>query len=124
MRVVLLRQYAKADAAFWDSIRGPLNQIPSFSIRILQLNVSISRMEAFFAEPEISQHAAPGQRAAAPRLAMHGATMRYAGTDSGEPALQDLTLVPPEGKLTVVSGPTGCGKTSRASLCIPARAPG
>ncbi|GAA5998451.1 uncharacterized protein JCM10292_002702 [Rhodotorula paludigena] len=98
--------------SLFSLVRGPLNQIPSFSIRILQLNVSISRMEAFFAEPEISQHAVAEQRAAAPRLAMHGATMRYAGADSGEPALQDVTVVPPEGKLTVVSGPTGCGKTS------------
>ncbi|GJN90292.1 hypothetical protein Rhopal_003300-T1 [Rhodotorula paludigena] len=98
--------------SLFSLIRGPLNQIPSFSIRILQLNVSISRMEAFFAEPEISQHALAMERAATPRLAMHGATMGYVGTDSAEPALQDVTLVPPEGKLSVVSGPTGCGKTS------------
>lgn len=93
-------------------IRGPLDQIPGFGIRILQLGVSISRMESFFAEGEVSEHAEIPRRRDCKRLRLVGATLRYAGAEGGKNAIEDATIDFPEGRLTVVSGPTGSGKTS------------
>ncbi|BGP56557.1 hypothetical protein JCM8202v2_004182 [Rhodotorula sphaerocarpa] len=93
-------------------IRGPLDQIPGFGIRILQLGVSISRMESFFAEGEVSEHAELPRRRDCKRLRLVGATLRYAGAEGGKNAIEDATIDFPEGRLTVVSGPTGSGKTS------------
>ncbi|GAA6040571.1 hypothetical protein JCM8097_005469 [Rhodosporidiobolus ruineniae] len=96
--------------SLFSLLRGPLDQIPGFGIRILQLNVSISRLESFFAEPEISPHAILPVRQAAEKLALRDATLRYAGAE--EAALRDVDVEFPEGGLTVVSGATGSGKTS------------
>ncbi|GAA5843446.1 hypothetical protein JCM11251_001410 [Rhodosporidiobolus azoricus] len=97
--------------SLFSLIRGPLNQIPGFFIRILQLRVSIARLEAFFAEDEIAAHATLDARNEVTRLALVGAVMRYAGAADGKVTLRDVTVEFPEG-LTVVSGPTGSGKTS------------
>ncbi|GAA5888564.1 hypothetical protein JCM6882_008999 [Rhodosporidiobolus microsporus] len=98
--------------SLFSLIRGPLNQIPGFSIRILQLRVSIARLEAFFAEPETASHAGLSARKEAQRLALDGATMRYAGAPEGREALKEVDVQFPQVALTVVSGPTGSGKTS------------
>ncbi|GAA5864726.1 hypothetical protein JCM8547_008286 [Rhodosporidiobolus lusitaniae] len=98
--------------SLFSLIRGPLNEIPGFSIRILQLRVSIARLESFFAEDEIASHAEPPQRQAAKHLAMKEATLRCAGAEEGKMALREVSLEFPEGGLTVVSGPTGSGKSS------------
>jgi hypothetical protein len=97
------------------SIRGPLNQIPGFGIRILQLQVSIQRLETFFKEDEIAFHATPDARKSSTRLALNEATLRYAGSEGGEPVLSDVDVVFPQGRLTVISGPTGSGKSSSKS---------
>ncbi|BGP41473.1 hypothetical protein JCM10449v2_005460 [Rhodotorula kratochvilovae] len=98
--------------SLFSLIRGPLNQIPGFGIRILQLNVSISRMSSFLAEPEIAPHAAPAQRASMHRLRLARATLRYAGAEEGKTVLEDVSVEFPVGALTFVSGPTGSGKSS------------
>ncbi|GAA6050693.1 hypothetical protein JCM3770_000895 [Rhodotorula araucariae] len=98
--------------SLFSLIRGPLNQIPGFGIRILQLNVSLARMSSFFAEPEVAPHAAPADRAGTSRLRLERATLRYAGADEGMTVLEEVSVEFPEGQLTVVSGPTGSGKSS------------
>ncbi|GAA6016243.1 hypothetical protein JCM10207_000442 [Rhodosporidiobolus poonsookiae] len=98
--------------SLFSLIRGPLNQIPGFGIRILQLRVSIGRLESFFAENEIAEHAALLARNSAERLALRKATLRYAGAEAGKVALRDADVEFPMDRLTVVSGPTGSGKSS------------
>jgi len=108
--------FRPTDSPHECSVRGALIQIPGFGIRILQLNVSISRMEAFFAEPEIASHATLKQRASSKTLRLAGATLRHAGAEEGRNVLENVSIDFPEGELTVVSGPTGSGKSSRASF--------
>ncbi|BGP17739.1 hypothetical protein JCM10213v2_005781 [Rhodosporidiobolus nylandii] len=98
--------------SLFSLIRGPLNQIPGFGIRILQLRVSIARLSAFFAEDEITAHASLNARAEAKQLVLKKATLRYAGVTEGRSTLKEVDIEFPEGRLTVVSGPTGSGKTS------------
>ncbi|GAA5987197.1 hypothetical protein JCM11641_006056 [Rhodosporidiobolus odoratus] len=98
--------------SLFSLIRGPLNQIPGFSLKILQLRVSIGRLEAFFAEDEISPHATPSARAVTTKLAFKNATLRYAGAEEGQEALSEVHVEFALGELTMVSGPTGSGKSS------------
>ncbi|CDR36136.1 RHTO0S01e15060g1_1 [Rhodotorula toruloides] len=98
--------------SLFSLVRGPLNQIPGFGIRILQLRVSISRMESFFAEDEVDCRVSNGNETAAGVVKLEQATLRYAGAKDGRPALIDLDVDFPQRQLTVVSGPTGSGKSS------------
>ncbi|GAA5991157.1 hypothetical protein JCM10908_006564 [Rhodotorula pacifica] len=98
--------------SLFSLIRGPLDQIPGFGIRILQLGVSISRMESFFEEEEVSSHAEAQERRRHDRLRLENATLRYAGAPEGKIAIENASVEFPEGRLTVISGPTGSGKTS------------
>lgn len=61
----------------------------------------------------MASHARPAERAAS-GLAFHDATFaRHSSGSEPNLALQDLDIAFPAG-LTLVSGPTGSGKTSRA----------
>lgn len=95
-------------------MRGPLNQIPDFGIRLLQTKISIARIESFFGEEEVASHATPLQRSASSTtLSINDATFRYTKTEEGAFELADISIPFAEGQLTLVSGPTGSGKTSR-----------
>ncbi|GAA5889236.1 hypothetical protein JCM5296_005842 [Sporobolomyces johnsonii] len=98
--------------SFFSLIRGPLNQLPSFGILILQLRVSINRIEAFLNEEEVAPHVQPAARCETTRLALDSATLAYPGADKKGFKLQDVSVEFPLAKLTVVTGPTGAGKTS------------
>lgn len=101
-------------------VRGPLNQIPDFGIRLLQTKISIARIESFFAEEEVASHATPLQRSSSSKtLSVNDATFRYSKTEEGAFEFADISIPFPEGQLTLVSGPTGSGKTSRE--LIPSR---
>lgn len=104
------------------SIRGPLDQIPGFGIRILQLGVSISRMESFLDEDEVAPHADAEHRQRCNRLGLNDATLRYAEAPAGKVAIENASIEFPVGRLTIVSGPTGSGKTSRAYCFSPVQA--
>uniref|UniRef100_A0A0K3C7N0 BY PROTMAP: gi/647394901/emb/CDR36136.1/ RHTO0S01e15060g1_1 [Rhodosporidium toruloides] n=1 Tax=Rhodotorula toruloides TaxID=5286 RepID=A0A0K3C7N0_RHOTO len=97
--------------SLFSLVRGPLNQIPGFGIRILQLRVSISRMESFFAEEEVDHHVSNGDETAASVVKLEHATLRYAGAKGDRATLVDLDVDFPQRQLTVVSGPTGSGKS-------------
>ncbi|GEM08696.1 ATP-binding cassette transporter [Rhodotorula toruloides] len=98
--------------SLFSLVRGPLNQIPGFGIRILQLRVSISRMESFFAEDEVSPRMSDGDSLATGAVEIEDATLRYAGANDGRAVLVNLDVDFPARQLTIVSGPTGCGKSS------------
>lgn len=97
-------------------------RIPEFGIRILQTQVSIARIESFFHEEEVASHAQPSTRQRSTlNLAFHRASLAW--HSSGPEcrlALQDIDITFPRG-LTLVSGPTGSGKTSRTFSSSPGR---
>ncbi|CEQ41154.1 SPOSA6832_02846 [Sporobolomyces salmonicolor] len=98
--------------SFFSLVRGPLNQLPSFGILMIQLRISINRMEAFFNEEEVAPHVESAARREATRLAFDSATLAYPGADKKGFKLRNVSVDFPLGKLTVVTGPTGAGKTS------------
>ena len=71
-------------------------------------------MESFFDEAEVAPHADAEHRQLCNRLRLTNATLRYAGAPEGKVAIEDASIEFPVGRLTIVSGPTGSGKTSRA----------
>ncbi|KAM0756114.1 P-loop containing nucleoside triphosphate hydrolase protein [Meredithblackwellia eburnea MCA 4105] len=101
--------------SLFTMVRGPLNQIPEWGIRILQTNVSIQRMESFLQEDDVAIHASPDYRF------KYGATLGFENVTAHwsqplesrqEPfTLQNLDFMFPEG-LSIVTGKTGSGKTS------------
>ncbi|GAA5928190.1 hypothetical protein JCM1841_003816 [Sporobolomyces salmonicolor] len=98
--------------SFFSLVRGPLNQLPSFGILMIQLRISINRIEAFFNEEEVAPHVESAARREATRLAFDSATLAYPGADKKGFKLRNVSVDFPLGKLTVVTGPTGAGKTS------------
>jgi energy-coupling factor transport system ATP-binding protein len=63
--------------------------------------------------------------ATAPALAFHDVSFSYAAQDGevARPILSHLSLDVEEGSLTLLTGPTGCGKTTLLSLAKPEVAP-
>lgn len=99
---------------YFAMVRGPLNQIPEFGIKILQCMVSIKRIERFLQEEEIEDHARPENRNRSdPSVAFRNATLRYPGATDADFTLSDVDADIPSGCLTLVSGETGSGKSSR-----------
>ncbi|KAF7329693.1 hypothetical protein MKEN_00232500 [Mycena kentingensis (nom. inval.)] len=128
--------------ALFGMIRTPLNAIPSFYVQILQLGVSVKRISDYLEEPEVSEQVSTLRSGDATRpqeddtrLGLERAILRWNEIDSDvvEPPasasdsdsdagtivaddhkfeLRDVSVVFPEGRLTVVTGPTASGKTA------------
>ncbi|GAA6058989.1 hypothetical protein JCM10212_001699 [Sporobolomyces blumeae] len=97
--------------SFFALIQNPLYQIPDFGVKILQLRVSINRLEAFLAENEVEDHVSRARRARTDRLAFDKASLRYPAQGAGL-VLGDVDVEFPKGQLTIVSGEVGSGKSS------------
>ena len=98
---------------YFGMARGPLNQIPEFGIKILQCLVSISRIEAYLQEEEIEDFARPENRSSIDvRVLFKNATLRYPGADERSVTLRGIDVEFPEGRLSLISGDTGSGKSS------------
>ncbi|KAF7307832.1 ABC bile acid [Mycena kentingensis (nom. inval.)] len=123
--------------ALFGMIREPLRVIPSFIVQILQTRLSVERIEAFLNEPEVGKQFSMLKRdrfgpptQPETRLGFENASFKWNGgsilEDSNvvgmSPAstspnnrqfeLTELSVVFPEGKLTLVTGPTASGKTA------------
>ncbi|KDE05641.1 hypothetical protein MVLG_04012 [Microbotryum lychnidis-dioicae p1A1 Lamole] len=95
----------------FQMIRVPVMQVPSFWIKIIQCTISIARIDAFLGEEEIESHVTPEVRKLhKSTLGFANATLQYSADTTFR--LKDLAIEFPKGKLTVISGPTGSGKTS------------
>ncbi|SCZ87687.1 BZ3500_MvSof-1268-A1-R1_Chr2-2g05153 [Microbotryum saponariae] len=95
----------------FQMIRVPVMQVPSFWIKIIQCTISIARIDAFLGEEEVEPHVTPEVRKHhKSTLGFANATLQYSADTAFR--LKDLAIEFPKGKLTVISGPTGSGKTS------------
>ncbi|SCV70403.1 BQ2448_1797 [Microbotryum intermedium] len=95
----------------FQMIRAPVMQVPSFWIKIIQCKISIARIDAFLKEEDVEPHVTPEIRNHhKSTLGFVNATLQYSADTAFR--LRDLTIAFPKGKLTVISGPTGSGKTS------------
>lgn len=89
-------------------LRQPLVEIPAFAIRVLQTLVSVKRIEEFLAEEEVPELAQAQEKV----IGFEKASFAR----EGGWILGPLDVTFPEGRLTVISGPTASGKSSRSSL--------
>ncbi|CAO3587547.1 unnamed protein product [Absidia cylindrospora] len=103
--------------ALFVTLRGALIEIPFIISIYLQAGVSLSRVEDFLAEEEVapvSQSAHPsGIYIGFVENATFGWDSPVSSTfTSNEPILKNLNISFPQHKLSIVCGPTGCGKTT------------
>lgn len=100
-------------------LRVPLDQLADMIAHVQESKVSIDRVEAFLNEEETDKYVqlrdsqVPGQP---PRIALERATLAWSnqphdGTNEGF-RLIDIDVQFKPGKLNVIAGPTGSGKTS------------
>ncbi|PWN22275.1 hypothetical protein BCV69DRAFT_257017 [Microstroma glucosiphilum] len=118
--------------ALFNLIRNPLDALPDMIVNILSALVSVRRIDSFLREPEtlkyeqLLRNEADGPpNPSDPVVGFEHATFVFgagksdAGADSDGDAtsaeqsfaLKDLTLHFPEGKLSIITGPVGAGKT-------------
>lgn len=118
--------------ALFNLIRNPLDALPDMIVNILSALVSVRRIDSFLKEPETLKYeqllrseddAAPSS--SDPVVGFEHATFVFgagksdAGAEGDEDgaspelsfALKDLNLHFPDGKLSIITGPVGAGKT-------------
>ncbi|CAK5284084.1 unnamed protein product, partial [Mycena citricolor] len=114
---------AKAFTALqlFTMIQSPLNAAPYYFVEMIQARIAINRIATFLEEPEVTSQVS-SLKAEDPDVVDHGgklglfeASFRWNGIprevlDSFE--LDKLSVVFPEGVLSVITGPTASGKTA------------
>ncbi|KAI7906444.1 P-loop containing nucleoside triphosphate hydrolase protein [Cokeromyces recurvatus] len=104
--------------ALFNTFRAALDEFPLLMSFLIQSNVSIKRVEKFLAEDEVEL---PTQRNA--EASQSGVVIGFINNasfswerprdgDHAKAAIKNLNLNFPVGKLSIVCGPTGSGKTS------------
>ncbi|KAI8324897.1 hypothetical protein GQ54DRAFT_255639 [Martensiomyces pterosporus] len=100
--------------ALFKTLRGPMDQLPDFFSFCLQSKVSVDRVAKFLDEEETPKYALKEQSGTSVGT-QDSQTAQATAPDAqmAIPAiLRDLTINFPVGKLSIIAGPTGCGKTS------------
>ncbi|KAJ3348970.1 hypothetical protein GGF32_005891 [Allomyces javanicus] len=116
--------------SLFNSLRQPLFDFPDRIIRLFETKVSVQRIQAYLDDVDVVDYTVDSARNDGPYIGAVNATLSWpAGSrptaevaettpllaaPSAQPAafqLKDITLSIPRGKLTVVLGPTGAGKT-------------
>ncbi|GAA6053022.1 hypothetical protein JCM3770_002387 [Rhodotorula araucariae] len=122
--------------ALFGMVRSPMTMLPTSITQLLQTWVSIQRLEQFFDDPEVDPWASslrpdalalPAPAGSAGEIGISHGTFKYhekeapsSSTATPPPAVEgeqkfeltDVDVRFPEGKLSLVCGPTGSGKTS------------
>lgn len=106
--------------ALFNIIRGPMNQLAGMLNEVLQGKVSVDRVEAFLKEEETSKYEQLENSARGPNSPVIGfekATFSWMSADASSTnaddfKLRDIDVKFDIGKLNVIIGPTGAGKTS------------
>lgn len=106
--------------ALFNIMRLPMDQLAAMLNNILQGQVSIERIEQFLQEPETSKYSQlenTPRNGTSPHVGFQKATYSWISTDTSvdhksDFKLRDLDIDFKVGKLNVVIGPTGAGKSS------------
>ncbi|KAF9942386.1 hypothetical protein BGZ65_001426 [Modicella reniformis] len=130
---VLTAEVAFPSLALFNVLRGPMDAFPEMLSQCLRAKVSAARVDRFLDEEEVlvyaNANAKPRKNLPTdPIIGFKKATFSYAGKteqdaanathEAGETVgghhfeLKDLNLQFPVGELSVITGPTGSGKTS------------
>ncbi|KAJ3554652.1 hypothetical protein NM688_g2996 [Phlebia brevispora] len=105
--------------ALFSQLQGPMTALPNQIFALLSAYVSMQRIEAFLNEQEVPDWATSLKRAgsqeASDRIGFEDATFEWDSAPKEEPSrftLGPLNISFPRGKLTLVSGATGAGKSA------------
>ncbi|KAI9501825.1 YLL048Cp-like protein [Coemansia spiralis] len=102
--------------ALFKTLRGPMDQLPDFFSFCLQAKVSLDRVAKFLAEEETPKRPSYAEVIGSTDIGFVSASFSWRSADnsSSNHASQrmHLTVSFPVGKLSIIAGPTGCGKTS------------
>ncbi|KAJ3065099.1 hypothetical protein HDU98_011517 [Podochytrium sp. JEL0797] len=99
-------------ALYNNVLRYPLFVVPKLAISVMELNVSLGRIEAFLLEPELASANLLGGSSASDACGFSGdAAFNYGGV-STTPVLRDLNLSFPADQITTIIGKSGSGKSS------------
>ena len=116
-----------ASISLFGMLRGPLTAISEKFMEMVQAYVSLQRIEEFLHEEEVDGHASSFMTVegeiASDGITLENASFAWNSCKGAEPAVGDeqashefrlsgVTVSLPEGKLSVVTGPTASGKTA------------
>lgn len=95
-------------------LRSPLDQLADMTAIVIQSKVSLDRVSDFLEEKETSKYEQLGQDrdASLPEIGFEDATFAWNSANASDFKLKDINVAFQPGKLNVVIGPTGAGKTS------------
>ncbi|KAH9872673.1 hypothetical protein J1614_005067 [Plenodomus biglobosus] len=118
----LIPSVAFTALSLFQILRIPLDQLADMVAHVQESKVSVDRIEEYLSEPETDKYSQLITRKkdedGQPIIGFENATFSWGGTDMKDKSsadafkLQDLTLKFSVGKLNVIVGPTGSGKTS------------
>ncbi|CAK7894389.1 ATP-dependent bile acid permease [[Candida] anglica] len=111
---VLTAPIAFTSLSLFTLLRSPLDQLSDMTSIVLQSKVSLDRVDDFLNEEESSKYEQLGQEAGpnSPYIGFENATFSWNSKAETDFKLKDLNVDFKAGKLNVVIGPTGAGKTS------------
>ncbi|KAK7058500.1 hypothetical protein VNI00_002134 [Paramarasmius palmivorus] len=104
--------------ALFSQLQGPMSEIPEKVFALLHAYVSMQRIEKFLDEEEVPEWAStlnsttPTSNDSPARLGFSDATFQWQSAGPDQFQLGPLNLFFPEGQITLLSGPTGSGKSS------------
>ncbi|CAE7009576.1 hypothetical protein HRS9139_01597 [Pyrenophora teres f. teres] len=118
----LIPSVAFTALSLFQILRIPLDQLADMVAHVQESKVSVDRIEEYLLEPETDKYSQlvteKKDEDGEPIIGFENGTFSWGGTDMADQAaadafkLMDLNLNFHVGKLNVVVGPTGCGKTS------------
>ncbi|KAH3670504.1 hypothetical protein OGAPHI_001019, partial [Ogataea philodendri] len=100
--------------SLFNLLRTPLDQLAEMMSFVIQSKVSLDRIEQFLDEPETEKYdqLTYPRGPDSPLVGFENATFYWSKNSKNEFALRDLNIDFKVGKLNVIVGPTGSGKTS------------
>ncbi|KAK6459277.1 P-loop containing nucleoside triphosphate hydrolase protein [Scheffersomyces xylosifermentans] len=95
-------------------LRSPLDQLSDMTSFVVQSKVSLDRVSDFLDEVETSKYDQLGKEPGpnSPYIGFENATLSWNSQSENDFKLRDLDISFKAGKLNVIIGPTGAGKTS------------
>lgn len=100
--------------SFFTLLRAPLDQLADMTAIVIQSKVSLDRVSDFLEEDETSKYEQLGQKRTenSPIIGFEDASFSWNSSSDADFKLRNLNVAFKPGKLNVVIGPTGAGKTS------------
>ena len=113
---ILDAQTAFVSLTYFNMLRIPLNFLPSLLVYLVQVNVSLTRINKFMNSEELDpDNVSHDEEFHSPVVAQKAS---FAWTEPEKPTLRELSFRVPEGSMTAVVGAVGSGKSSLLSALL------